>query len=153
MRPSSGRTRSAAMDIAGNFEGNHVWDLCCGSGAFGIECLSAGAAGCSFVDSDRGAVRFVRETLSSLGALGRALLVCGDVTSTDLSGLARPSLVFIDPPYTSTGVYSWAFGLDWGSIASPGGIVMVEVPSGLETDGSWERRRYGETTLAWRWMR
>lgn len=141
------------MDIAGNFEGDHVWDLCCGSGAFGIECLSAGAAGCSFVDSDRGAVRFVRETLSSLGALDRARLVCGDVVSTDLTTFQKPSLVFIDPPYSSTGVYSWAFRTDWAGLAAPGGIVVVEIPSTLETDGAWERRRYGETTLAWRWMR
>ncbi len=141
------------MDIAGSFEGGHVWDLCCGSGAFGIECLSAGAAGCSFVDSDRRAVRFVREALSSLGATGKVELACGDVTCIDLSVLTKPSLVFIDPPYSSTEVYSWAFGLDWGSLAAPGGIVMVEVPSSLGTDGSWERRRYGETTLAWRWMR
>jgi 16S rRNA G966 N2-methylase RsmD len=141
------------LDIAGNFEGNHVWDLCCGSGAFGIECLSAGAAGCSFVDSDRRAVRFVREALASLGALGRSEMACGDVTSTDLSALSKPSLVFIDPPYSSTDVYSWAFRTDWAEIAAPGGMIMVEMPSMMETDGSWERRRYGETTLAWRWMR
>jgi 16S rRNA (guanine966-N2)-methyltransferase len=132
-------------------EGSWVWDLCCGSGAFGIECLSAGAAGCTFVDMDRKAVRYVSEALDELGGLDRARLLCGDVTGFDLSKLDTPGLVFVDPPYSSIRIYDWAFSQDWGAVLEPGGIVLIETPSTLESNEGWTSRRYGTTSLLWRW--
>ncbi len=139
------------IDIAGMIEGSHVWDLCCGSGAFGIECLSAGASGCSFVDRDREAVGFVQASLRELGGISRAEFRIADVIELDLGALVRPGLVFLDPPYASSRVYTWAFSVDWPSLLADGGMVMVETPTGLPAPRGWTTRRYGETTLAWRW--
>ncbi len=144
--------RSAALDIAGPLDGMVVWDLCCGSGAFGLECLSAGASSCVFVDSSRDCASFVRETLGAFGASDRGRVVCCDARLLDMSGLAPADLVFVDPPYRAGSLLEWAFSFDWGGSAAPGALVMVESASRTEPPAEWKTRRYGDTGLSWRFF-
>ena len=54
-RPTRGRIRQAAFNILQgytDFEGLTVAELCCGSGAWGLEALSRGAAKVYLVDTD-----------------------------------------------------------------------------------------------------
>ena len=68
MRPTGGRVRGSLFDILSDrvVDGT-VLDLCAGSGSLGIEALSRGARCCLFVDSDRRAVRMIRENLTLCG--------------------------------------------------------------------------------------
>ncbi len=81
-----------------------VLDAFAGSGALGLELLSRGAAGCTFVERDRKAAGIIRRNISTLGAeRGLARLVVADVFKAVDGGRALPggpfSLVVLDPPY------------------------------------------------------
>jgi 16S rRNA (guanine966-N2)-methyltransferase len=150
-RPTSSRVREAVFDILGpgDLDGMSIWDLCCGSGAFGIEALSLSAAHCLFVDNDSLATEFVRDFLGKRGATDRARVVTGDVMSIVPEVEDRPDLVYMDPPYRSDELYSWAGLLDWQSVIAPGGAVFLEAGSDRDIPG-WEARKYGDTCL-FRW--
>jgi 16S rRNA (guanine966-N2)-methyltransferase len=102
--------REAVFAMLGSVDDAHVLDLFAGSGAFGIEALSRGAATATFVDSDMTAVRAVRENLARVDVeQGRGLAAEAEArvsragVSVFLRAAARNeehwSLVFCDPPY------------------------------------------------------
>jgi 16S rRNA (guanine966-N2)-methyltransferase len=95
VRPSTERTREAVFSMLGEISGAAL-DLYCGSGAFGIEALSRGAAHATFVDAD---LRTVRENVRELGIGGRSELVRADALSFLGSDGGEYDLVFCDPPY------------------------------------------------------
>ena len=74
-------------------------DLYAGTGSFGIEALSRGAASATFVEQDREAVQCIRDNLAHCH-------LQGDVRQADVTAfLATPppelkfDLIFADPPY------------------------------------------------------
>jgi len=140
------------VDILGPgwLEGRRVVDLCCGSGAVGIECMGCGAEHCTFVDSSPAAVAFVRSELESLGVRSGFATVCIDVRKLDLRALRPADLVFVDPPYEEDSVYSWIASVDWAASVTRGGLVFVESGAGKPPPGrSWTSRRYGDSRLSW----
>lgn len=103
LRPSTDRTRLAVFNaIAPLVEGSSFLDLCCGTGAVGIEALSRGAERAVFVDSQRRCIDAVRETLKDFG-FGEAsweLLAMDYAKALHRLNGSRPfSLVYVDPPY------------------------------------------------------
>jgi 16S rRNA (guanine(966)-N(2))-methyltransferase RsmD len=79
-----------------------VLDLFAGSGALGIEALSRGAAGVTFVDREPRGLAILRQNLDALDLKARARVVRGDVVRW-LEGapdeIRRAGFVFMDPPY------------------------------------------------------
>jgi 16S rRNA (guanine966-N2)-methyltransferase len=72
-RPTTDRVREAIFNVLGglvDLAGSEVGDLFAGSGAFGIEALSRGAAKVVFVERDQAAMAAVRANLASIG-IGR----------------------------------------------------------------------------------
>ncbi len=69
IRPTTELTRKAAFDILGEaVVGARVLDACAGSGAYGLEALSRGAAHATFVEVDRAVARVLRGNVERLGA-------------------------------------------------------------------------------------
>jgi 16S rRNA (guanine966-N2)-methyltransferase len=103
IRPTQGMVKQAIFNLVGpGIEGAHVLDLFAGSGALGIEALSRGAAGVTFVDHQARGLAILRQNLDVLGLKERAHVVRGDVVrwleaSPDV--IKRAGLVFLDPPY------------------------------------------------------
>lgn len=123
-----------------------VWDLCCGSGALGIESLSCGAARCSFVDLSARALKGVLQFLGEREASDRAVTKRCDVRRAP-ELLEKPvDLVFMDPPYRSVALYNWASSYNWEDLLSPDGVVFVEGPAKMSLPG-WRKRRYGASAL------
>jgi len=95
--------KQAIFNLVGPaIEGAEVLDLFAGSGALGIEALSRGAAGVTFVDHQARGLAILRQNLDVLGLKERARIVRGDVVrwleaSPDTVKLA--GVVFLDPPY------------------------------------------------------
>ncbi|MEN6388578.1 MAG: 16S rRNA (guanine(966)-N(2))-methyltransferase RsmD [Candidatus Cryosericum sp.] len=103
LRPTSDKVREAVMDMLRPFlEGARFIDLCCGTGAVGIEAASNGAAHVTFVDTDVRSVRLVRENISLLGLGERA-----SIAKVDAAAYARGlqgsefDVLFCDPPFDS----------------------------------------------------
>lgn len=102
-RPTADRTREALFSMLtsrlGSFEELRVADLFAGTGALGLEALSRGAAHCTFVERDHGALKVLKENIAKLGAGDRS-----DVRAQAAEGFAGGpfDIVFLDPPYRSS---------------------------------------------------
>jgi 16S rRNA (guanine966-N2)-methyltransferase len=81
---------------------SRVLDLFAGSGAFGLEALSRGAAEAVFVDSSRAAAATIARNLHQLGLVARGRVVALDIHRA-LAQLAAAGahfdLIFVDPPF------------------------------------------------------
>jgi 16S rRNA (guanine966-N2)-methyltransferase len=131
-RPTADRVRESLFSMLasriGSFEGLAVLDLYAGSGALGIEALSRGAASCTFVDSDRGAIETLRRNIEALGAMERANIVTSRVESFAVA--QQFPLLFSDPPY-AVGSGSAVVALaEKGGWLGPGGWMAIETARG-----------------------
>jgi 16S rRNA (guanine966-N2)-methyltransferase len=105
LRPTSDRVREAMFDILEArdlVEDAVVLDLFAGSGALGIEALSRGATGVTFVEQERGAVAVIEHNLERTGYRGSpgVRVVRADVIAwTAVHGRGTVDLVLADPPY------------------------------------------------------
>lgn len=87
IRPTTELARKAAFDILGSaIEGARVLDACAGSGAYGLEALSRGAAHATFVESNRGVAKVLRGNVERLGAGERARIEETSVALFSLKG-------------------------------------------------------------------
>lgn len=140
-------------------EDARVLDLYCGSGSFGLEALSRGAASCVFVDRDRAAADAVGATLRKAGLTGATL-----VTAPVESWLNRPHadpfhLIFADPPYArnANDTNHAQRLLESGSLIrllAPDGVLILETSSGRSapplTARGWDitvDRTYGDARI------
>ena len=147
VRPTSDRVREALFSILGaRVTGARVLDLFAGTGALGLEALSRGAAGATFVDRDTAAVR------ANLEALGLEAEVHRRDALAFLRGGPGPfDLVFLDPPYRQASVLGPELAGTLPAVLAPGALVVSESDRrdpldlpGLET---LDERRYGDTLI------
>ena len=100
LRPLMDRIKEslfAILDQEG--EGKKVLDLFAGSGSFGLEALSRGAAGCSFVEADPETAGLIRENLGRIGFTDQAA-VYQKRAEDFLAGTGEKfDIIFIDPPF------------------------------------------------------
>lgn len=101
-RPTADRVREALFSMLasrlGSFEGLRVADIFAGSGALGLEALSRGAAHCTFVERDRGALKALEANMAMLGAKARI----ESIGAEHLGPAPSPvDLLLLDPPYGS----------------------------------------------------
>lgn len=106
VRPATDGMRQAVFSsVAARLPGAIFLDLFAGSGAYGLEALSRGAAGGHFVERNPKAAACLRQNLAAVckslqrGESGLSISQT-DVFSWQLPlGAPVPDLVFIDPPY------------------------------------------------------
>lgn len=169
VRPAQDRVRLAVFSsLADRVSGARVLDLFAGTGAYGLEALSRGAAAATWVENDRRVLVVLRENVEALcgpdpdsprgrDPEGRGVAV---VPADVLRFLARGGgdapydLVFADPPYDQDGgwlkkILSALTG--WSILKNNGLLVMEQsahVPA-VSQEG-WQQlkcRVYGETQI------
>jgi 16S rRNA (guanine966-N2)-methyltransferase len=97
-RATMDRVRGAVFSALGERVPNaRVLDLFAGSGAFGIEALSRGAAEAVFVDDNRKATEVIRANLEKTRLAGQ--VVRRDVFRFLEACEAEFDIIFADPPY------------------------------------------------------
>ena len=146
-RPATDGMRQAVFSSLGAVvPGARFLDLFAGSGAYGLEALSRGAAGGVFIEQNPKAAACVRQNIEavckSLGRESRDLAVVQmDVRGAPLGpaagsgqGRAVPDLVFIDPPYEIIPEIAPALfaRLAVALVTKPEAIVVFELPGELE---------------------
>lgn len=103
VRPATDALRQAVFSsLATRVPGAQFMDLFAGSGAYGLEALSRGAAGGVFVERDARTAGFIRRNLAAVcKSLGRDTAGLHVITAdaTSMTPAVAPDLVFIDPPY------------------------------------------------------
>lgn len=101
-RPTSDRVRESVFSSLehrlGSLQGLCVYDLYAGSGAFGLEALSRGAASAVLVEQDRRAIDVLKANVNTTGL--KASVVGADVAQfVRRRPSPEPDVVFVDPPY------------------------------------------------------
>ena len=152
VRPTTDRVKEALFSmIQFQVEGRRVLDLFAGSGQLGIEALSRGALGCTFVDSGARAIEVVKKNLQETGLIKQARVAHMDAQSF-LSGCReRFDIVLLDPPYGG-GLLQSVLPL-LPEKMNPGGAIICESAAGEklpEEAGVFlpeKNRRYGKIQL------
>jgi 16S rRNA (guanine966-N2)-methyltransferase len=156
IRPTADRLREALFNILVHtyddpITGARVLDLFAGTGAFGIEALSRGAAFTLFVDDGAEARAVVRENVATLGLGGTSRIFRRDATKLGAAHPVEPfSLVFLDPPYGGSLAEKSLASARAGGWLAPDAVIVVEEAAGAafaSPDGfsEIERRRYDDT--------
>src|SRR3977135_2148351 len=103
IRQTAGIVKEAIFNLVGpGIDGEHVLDLFAVSGALGIEALSRGATGVTFVDREPRGLAILRQNLEALDLKARARVVRGDVwrwLESSPDEIRQAGVVFMDPPY------------------------------------------------------
>jgi 16S rRNA (guanine966-N2)-methyltransferase len=147
VRPTGDRVREALFSMLDSRQavaGADVLDLFAGSGALGIEALSRGAAGVTFVDHDQRALDVVRANLEATGFADHpGVTVVRADAQRYLASAAAVDLALLDPPYAFT---------EWPALlaALPAALVVVESNAPPELPDGWAllaEKRYGATLV------
>lgn len=158
VRPAQDRVRLAVFSsLADRVPGARALDLFAGTGAYGLEALSRGAAAVTWVENDRRVLSVLRENVTTLCGPDRdAAVVSADALRfLERGGGAAPyDLIFADPPYDRDGGWLKKIlsALAGQSILKSGGLLVMEqsvrVPA--VTMEGWQqlkRRVYGQTQI------
>jgi len=161
IRPTTDRAREALFSIIGpDIGGRHVLDLCAGTGAFGCEALSRGAASAVFVDNARTALDLIAENIAVIPAgASRSRIVrhdlCKGLDHPALTGaISSPvDLVFADPPYLTPLTAVILASIDTCTILAENPLVILEEqkrfdsPETLNRFWKTDTRKYGDSTF------
>lgn len=139
-RPATdGMRQGVFSSLAAVVPGARFLDLFAGSGAYGLEAVSRGAAGGVFVEQNPRAVACVRKNIEavckSVGRDARELAVVQmDARGVPLGGGAVPDLVFIDPPYEMIAEIAPGLFAKLAEVLAPKpeAIVVFEFPGEIE---------------------
>jgi 16S rRNA (guanine966-N2)-methyltransferase len=156
IRPTMEKIRGAIFSSLGDrVIGARVLDLFAGSGAFGLEALSRGAANATFVDHHRDAIVAIQSNCEKTKL--RGAIVRLDVFGFLKSNRERFDLIFADPPYSKhAGDPDAAAALLLSpftppALASDGFLILERVAGSLPVDEQiWSvvrAKRYGATEV------
>lgn len=132
-RPTTDRVREALMSALysarGSFEGARVLDAFAGSGAFGLECLSRGAAFALFCEQARPALSIIEQNVAALKVSRNAYRVMKRDAFTLPELAFEPfDIVFFDPPYAyeASRIASLIKALDGAGMLAAGALICYE---------------------------
>jgi 16S rRNA (guanine966-N2)-methyltransferase len=135
IRPTSDRAREALFNILSHgqfavggipFAEGAVLDAFAGSGAFGLEALSRGAAEAVFIEQDRDALAVLKKNIEALGESARARVLPGDATHPPRA-MSPCAVAFLDPPYRSGLADAALPALGAAGWLAPGTLAVVEI--------------------------
>ena len=101
-RPVTDRVKQSVFDVLRDrLPGGTVLDLFAGTGSFGLESLSRGAARVAFFEQHRPAVDRLRRNIATLGVGTQSRVVTADLfrVFAEARGTDKADVIFLDPPY------------------------------------------------------
>jgi 16S rRNA (guanine966-N2)-methyltransferase len=140
IRPAMDRLRQAVFSSLGaRVEGARFLDFFAGTGSYGLEALSRGAAGGTFIEADRSAVATLRANLAAVcrSAARResdVLIAQADARLWTPSVGEGADLIFCDPPFADIPrLDEVLFRRFAGFIRrAPPGVLVFEMPGELD---------------------
>lgn len=154
-RPTGQRVRDAAAQILGQrIVSARIGDFCAGSGSFGFEMLSRGAACVDFVEQDRRLLAALQENARRLKVLDECAFLRADVAAYIDACNKRYDIIYYDPPYEKSGLYALVPKVVL--LLSASGVALVERRKTKNQSPENERiiegmqhqsREYGDTVV------
>jgi 16S rRNA (guanine966-N2)-methyltransferase len=164
VRPTSDKVRQAVFNILAHndfgtgfsLDGARVIDVFAGTGALGIEALSAGARFCLFVDDSAESRALIRKNVEALQLTGATKIWRRDATQLGPmpAGSGGPfDLVFLDPPYRKALVPAALASLAEGQWLAPGALLVIETAEDEALPDSagfrmLDNRTFGDTCVS-----
>lgn len=159
-RPSQAKLRQALLNsIQMRVPEAHVLDLFAGSGAYGFESLSRGAAHVVFVENHRAAIAAIEKNIETLAVKDRSTLLKDTVDGiwTKFKGKTF-DVIIADPPYAEGWELKLLNEAPWEQILNPGGVFCLEwgihkskiegeLPKQVGCLNQIRERRYGDSVL------
>ncbi len=150
IRPTADKVRESLFNILQlKIANSKFLDLCCGTGAMGIEALSRGAKKAVFNDFSRESLTLLKKNLEKIKVDDDYSIVNFDAVTYLKNTDEKFDIVFIDPPYKSEiGAKCLPFA---SSVLTDDGIVILEDEkewSGeIEGLTQYDKRKYGRVHL------
>ncbi len=158
VRPTADRIRESVFNIlSSRISGAVVLDLFAGTGAFGMEALSRGAASALFIENQRDANAVIAKNIRSCALEGVAQLIKWDIRNNlNCIRRFRPAftLVFMDPPYGKNLIQPALRNLHTSCCMEKRACVVVEHASSepISEDcpeyAVTDQRKYGKTLVS-----
>jgi 16S rRNA (guanine966-N2)-methyltransferase len=131
-RPTADRVRQALFDMLLHapwggreaVDGARVLDVFAGTGAFGLEALSRGAAHATFIEHDRAALTALRANIAACRAEERCTVLAIDALTVPIGEVA--GIVFLDPPYRGDLLSRAIARLRAAGRVAPGSLLIAE---------------------------
>jgi len=107
-RPIIDRVKESLFSVLYKYDlpsGKLVADLFCGTGSLGLEALSRGAAGVTFVEKSREVAEILKKNIEKADFFAESKVIVGDAFTIAVpcaDSTAKYDLVFVDPPYTDS---------------------------------------------------
>ena len=100
LRPTPDRVRETVFNwIAPRLPGAQVLDCFAGTGAFGFEALSPGAAYVTFIEHERETAAAIRSAIDRFGCGERATVIITSVENVLSQHVPNADVIFADPPF------------------------------------------------------
>jgi 16S rRNA (guanine966-N2)-methyltransferase len=152
IRPATDALRQSVFSsIATRIPGAHILDLCAGSGAYGLEAISRGAATGIFVEKSPKAAVCLRANIAAVcksaahDARALYLAQCDLATWNPAPDASPIDLIFIDPPYENIDRIAPVFfaKLPAWLAASRDPLIVFEMPGARTPDAppGWRHAR------------
>ncbi|MBM4175987.1 MAG: 16S rRNA (guanine(966)-N(2))-methyltransferase RsmD [Ignavibacteria bacterium] len=129
LRPATDRYRETLFNILNNhfdFEGISVCDIYAGTGAVGFECLSRGAAHCTFVEKQTPVVNLLKENAADLKVLDKIQIINDSADRFTDRTSAKFDLIFADPPYFTFDIYKTYDNIMQRKLIVENGILIIQ---------------------------
>lgn len=158
IRPTSDRTREAIFNLLmhGHYAGEavigcHVLDVCCGTGALGLEALSRGAQKVTFIDQDKRSIELAKKNALHCGVTQAAFFVQADASRLPAARDAA-QLVLMDAPYATPLLAPAYASLLRGGWLAPAALLVAEQERSMPApvlDGAAlvDERQYGKAKV------
>jgi 16S rRNA (guanine966-N2)-methyltransferase len=155
VRPATDSLRQGVFSsLAARVVDARFLDLFAGSGSYGLEALSRGAQGGTFVEKQPGTIACLQENIAAvkksiLQSIRREFpleVIENDVLAADLPVAPPPDLIFVDPPYEIIPDIADVIFARLTKVATADAIVIFELPGQLELKPTgWEQfKRLGK---------
>ncbi len=154
-RPTLERIRQSIADmLSPEIPGSRAMDLCAGSGAFGFEMISRGAASVDFIEKDRARSSLIREHAVRFGVLDRCRFIVRDAARFVRSCNEHYDIIFFDPPYDEMNMAALVPALV--TLLTPRGMLLFQrrrgtgegTIDGTGTPAPDAIKTFGETAVA-----
>ena len=150
VRPTTDKVREAIFGSLGTIVvGANVLDVFGGSGAFGLEAASRGAARVVIIEKNSRAQRGIRNNIDILHAEPEVQLIRApyERAMQSLADTIQFNLFFLDPPYASHQYVPAVECIMHNKLAMPGAMFVFESDSELDVGSTdltvTRRKRYG----------
>lgn len=138
-RPTADRVKEAMFSIIHfDIPGAKVLDLFGGTGQLGIEALSRGASGATFVDHSEASCRLIRENLRRTKFEAAGKVIRGDYLEYLSRCREQYDIILLDPPYAEVFLENALKRITEIDILRSGGIIVAERPVGKELPWDFE---------------